>query len=229
MVRRRQRRRLPSGHHRPPPQLDDAVRLAVDDDGRLCLAPPIIVKPIDRQCDDRVRLIHTACLRPLPPRSSSTTTTTTSASARTPTPSSPNRDPPRRPSSSPSTSSTRPAPEAVPPSLRGRAARRRAVATTRRPIGDAVVFDICGRGRRRRRGAVARRRRVGPPASSVAHRFCRPKFIGGLTGWTGRDMDDHRPRWLRRRTASCLLALTTCSPQRIPPNQAQGTSPTSHR
>ncbi len=84
MVRRRRRLRLPSGHHRPPPQLDDAVRLAVDDDGRLCLAPPIIVKPIDRQSDDRRWSIHAACLRPLPPRSSSTTTTTTSASARTP-------------------------------------------------------------------------------------------------------------------------------------------------
>jgi hypothetical protein len=213
MVRRRRRRRLLSGHHRPPPQLDDALRLAVDDDGRLCLAPPIIVKPIDCQCDDH-RSIHAVCLRPLPPRSSFTTTTTTSASARTPTSSSPDRDPPRRPSSSPSTSSTRPAPEAVPPSLRGRAARRHAVATTRRPIGDAVVVDICGRGRRRRRGAVARRRRVGPPASSVAHRFRRPKFIGGPMGWTGHDMDDRRPRWRRRRTASCLLALTTCSPQK---------------
>jgi hypothetical protein len=42
-------------------------------------------------------------------------------------------------------------------------------------------------------------------------------------------MDDRRPRWRRRRTASCLLALTTCSPQRIPPNQAQGASPRSHR
>ena len=149
MVRRRQRRRLPSGHHRPPPKLDDAVRLAVDDDGRLCLAPPIIVKPIDRQCNDRIRLIHTACLRPLPPRSLSTTTTTTLASARTPMPSSPNRDPPRRPSSLPSTSSTPPALEAAPPSLQGCATWRRAVATRQRPIGDTIIVDmICGRGQR---------------------------------------------------------------------------------
>ncbi len=176
---------MPSGHHGPPPQLDDAVRLAVDDDGRLCLAPPIIVKPIDRQCNDRCCSIHAACLRLLPPRSLSTMMTTTLASARTPMPSSPDCNPPRRLSSSPSTSSTLPAPKAVPPSLQGHAARRCAVATTRRPIGDTIIVNICRRGQQQQRGAVAHPRWVRPPESSVAHQFCRPKFIRGPTGWTG--------------------------------------------
>jgi hypothetical protein len=34
---------------------------------------------------------------------------------------------------------------------------------------------------------------------------------------------------MTEETALCRLALTTCSPQKIPPNQAQGASPRSHR
>ncbi len=70
----------------PPPSAQQrSTSCAVDNDGRLCLAPTVIIKQIDRQCNDCCCSIHATCRRPLPHWSLSTTMMTTLVSLQTPT------------------------------------------------------------------------------------------------------------------------------------------------